>query len=162
MIDTALNYRHQRAERSVGRALGRIFSSGALARSEVFVASKNGYLSYDAESPLPPQRYLEAELLRPGILRPSEIVESSHSMAPRFLEDQVGRSRRNLGLETIDLLYLHNAPDAQFPAIGRERFLERLREAFGLLERLRDRGWIAAYGIATWESLRCGRTERGT
>jgi aryl-alcohol dehydrogenase-like predicted oxidoreductase len=159
VVDTALNYRHQRAERSVGRALARQFGSGSLDRSEVFVASKNGYLSYDAESTLPPQRYLETELLRPGILRPSEIVDSSHAMSPRFLEDQVGRSRRNLGLETIDLLYLHNAPDAQLPAIGREKFLGRLRDAFDLLEKLRDRGWIAAYGIATWESLRCARSE---
>jgi aryl-alcohol dehydrogenase-like predicted oxidoreductase len=159
VIDTALNYRHQRAERSVGRALARLVGSGVVARSELFVATKNGYLSFDAESPLSPNRYIESELLRPGLLRPSEIVDGSHSMSPRFLEDQVARSRRNLGVETIDLLYLHNAPEAQQPTIGREEFRQRLRTAFLLLEKLRERGWIAAYGLATWESLRCARTE---
>jgi aryl-alcohol dehydrogenase-like predicted oxidoreductase len=48
VIDTAINYRHQRAERSVGRALQRQIEAGGLERSEVFVATKVGHLSPDS------------------------------------------------------------------------------------------------------------------
>ena len=41
-----------------------------------------------------------------------------HCMSPAYLENQIERSRRNLGMETIDLFYVHN-PESQlatFPA----------------------------------------------
>jgi aryl-alcohol dehydrogenase-like predicted oxidoreductase len=154
VLDTAINYRHQRAERSVGRALTRLVERSEVAREEVFVATKNGYLAPDGESRLPPDRWIEEELVRPGIVAPEDIADGCHAMSPRFLEDQFERSRRNLGLETIDLLYLHNAPDAQIPVVGQDRFLERLEEAFTLYEGLRDRGTLGAYGLATWDCLR--------
>ncbi len=154
VLDTAINYRHQRAERSLGRALARAIGQGRIDREMVFVASKAGYLAPDGESPLSPAEWIDRNLLRPGILSPDEIVGGCHAMSPRYLLDQVERSRENLGLETIDLLYLHNAPDTQLPVIGRSEFLGRLREAFTVLERLRASGAIGAYGLATWESLR--------
>ena len=154
VLDTAINYRFQRAERSVGRALGRAISSGRVARDEVFLSTKVGYLAPDAEAGLPPDAWIRKELLAPGILRPEDVADGSHAMSPAYLTDQIERSRRNLGVESIDLLYLHNAPDAQLPTIGRERFLERLRDAFELLERWRDDGRVGAYGLATWDCLR--------
>ena len=33
-------------------------------------------------------------------------------MHPKYLEQQFELSRKNLGLETIDLMYLHNAYEA--------------------------------------------------
>lgn len=32
-----------------------------------------------------------------------------HCMHPKFLAHQLEASKKNLGLETIDLMYLHNA-----------------------------------------------------
>ena len=154
VLDTAINYRHQRAERSVGRALTRLVHDGGVARDELFVATKNGYLAPDGESKVPPQKWIEDELVRPGCLDRHDIVDGCHAMSPSFLTDQFVRSRRNLGVETVDLLYLHNAADAQLPAVGRARFLARLEEAFRLYEGFRSEGSLVAYGIATWDSLR--------
>lgn len=154
VLDTAINYRHQRAERSVGRALARAIGTGTVRRDEVFVASKNGYLAPDAESGLRPPAWVQKELVGPGILRTEDLVDGSHSMSPSYLTDQFERSRKNLGVETIDLMYLHNAPDAQLPVVGRPEFLDRLEMAFTLLERLRDRGRLVGYGLATWDCLR--------
>ena len=154
VLDTAINYRHQRAERSVGRAVARLVDRGEVARDEVFVATKNGYLAPDAESPTPAARWVEEELVHPGILRPEDVVDGCHAMSTSYLRDQFERSRRNLGLEVIDLLYLHNAADAQIPAVGPEEFVVRLREAFGLYERFRAHGRLRAYGLATWDCLR--------
>lgn len=157
VLDTAINYRHQRAERSVGRALGRLLAKGETTRDAVFLATKSGYLAPDGESTVPPDRWIYEELVRPGALDPSDVVDQCHAMSRSFLIDQFERSRANLGVETVDLLYLHNGPDAQIPAIGREAFLDRLREAFSTYETLRDRGALGAYGLATWDSLRSPR-----
>jgi aryl-alcohol dehydrogenase-like predicted oxidoreductase len=154
VLDTAINYRYQRAERSLGRALARLVENGSVARDEVFVATKNGYLAPDGEAKVPAEKWVERELVRPGILDPKDLVEGSHAMSVSFLTDQFARSRANLGVETIDLLYLHNAADAQLAAVGREEFLRRLESAFRLYERFREDGSLGWYGLATWDCLR--------
>jgi aryl-alcohol dehydrogenase-like predicted oxidoreductase len=154
VLDTAINYRYQRAERSVGRALARAIERGVVARDEVFVATKNGYLSPDGALGPPSRNWVEEQFLRPGILSERDLVGGSHAMSRSFLSDQFARSRRNLGLETIDLLYLHNAPDSQLPVVGLDVFVDRLEEAFTLLESFRDAGTLGQYGLATWDCLR--------
>jgi aryl-alcohol dehydrogenase-like predicted oxidoreductase len=154
VLDTAINYRFQRAERSVGRAVRRLVDRGLISRGAVFVSTKAGYLAPDGESDLPAQRWVEQELLAPGHLRAEDVVDDSHAMSPEYLDDQFERSRRNLGLDSVDLLYLHNAPDAQLPSVGAEEFGSRLEAAFQWAERQRDEGRLGAYGLATWESLR--------
>ncbi len=161
VLDTAINYRHQRAERSVGRALSRLAERGEVQRDEIFVATKNGYLAPDGESKTPPERWVEEELVRTGVLDPNDVVDGCHAMSPSYLADQFSRSRRNLGVETIDLLYLHNAPDTQLPVIGRDRFLARLEKAFHLYEGFRAEGILGAYGLATWDCLRATPEEPG-
>lgn len=153
VIDTAINYRNQRAERAVGRAVHALIDSERVKRSEVFVATKVGYLAPDGESGVPASEWVRRELIEPGVLDPVDVVEGSHAMSPSYLRDQVDRSRANLGLETLDLVYLHNAPDAQLASLGPERFLERLRLAFSCLEELRSSGVLQSYGLATWASL---------
>lgn len=161
VLDTAINYRHQRAERSIGRALARLVRDGEIARDECFVATKNGYLAPDGEAKVPPPQWIDDELVRPGRLDPIDIVDGCHAMSPSYLIDQFERSRRNLGVETIDLLYLHNAADAQLPVVGHDVFFERLEEAFRLFERFRAEGSLVAYGLATWDSLREPSTNPG-
>src|SRR5258708_33263126 len=77
------------------------------------------------------------------------MVAGCHARSPRFLDDQIARSRRNLGVDCIDIYYIHN-PETQLGEVPRAEFLRRLREAFGALERACDDGRIAAYGTATW------------
>jgi len=159
VLDTAINYRYQRAERSIGRALARLVDRDEVKRDEVFVATKNGYFAPDAESSTPADRWVEEELVRPGILDRADIVDHCHAMSPSYLSDQLERSRRNLGIATVDLVYLHNAADAQIPSVGREVFASRLEEAFRLYERCRDDGRLRAYGLATWDCLRARPTD---
>ena len=159
VLDTAINYRHQRAERSLGRALARLVQRDEVARDEVFLSSKIGYLAPDGESKTPSDRWVEEELIRPGILDTADIVDGCHSMSPSYLEDQFGRTLSNLGVETLDLLYLHNAPDTQIPIIGRDAFLDRLGSAFELLEQFRSAGRLGSYGLATWDCLRTRASE---
>ncbi|HLM92125.1 MAG TPA: aldo/keto reductase [Thermoplasmata archaeon] len=154
VLDTAINYRLQRSERNIGRALGRLAEQGSVARDEVFVATKIGYLAPDSEAGISPAQWVQRELIDSGVLDPADIVDGSHAMSPKYLTDQFQRSRTNLGLETIDLLYLHNAVDAQLPTVGPVEFEARLRSAFVVLERFRTQGHLVSYGLATWDCLR--------
>jgi aryl-alcohol dehydrogenase-like predicted oxidoreductase len=80
-------------------------------------------------------------------------------MAPSFLQNQLERSRRNLGLETIDVFYIHN-PEQQLAEVSRETFYERLRRAFVALEAEVAKGTIRVYGTATWNGYRQSSTSR--
>jgi aryl-alcohol dehydrogenase-like predicted oxidoreductase len=154
VIDCAINYRHQRSERAVGRALRRAISDGLVARDEVFISTKGGFLPFDGELPSDPGGWLRATWIDSGLVAAEELAAGCHAMSPRFLADQLRRSRQNLGLETVDLYYLHN-PETQLGAVEWIRFLERLRETFAWLAgEVRGGETIARYGVATWGALR--------
>lgn len=152
VLDTAINYRHQRSERNIGAALAHLIGSGALSRNEVLVCTKAGYLSFDGHLPADPRAYFQREYIGPGILDPAQIA-GMHCMTPAFLEDQIERSRRNLGLETIDVFYVHN-PESQLAEVPRDLFHSRLREAFAMLEKQVAAGKLCYYGMATWGGFR--------
>ncbi|MGA8151270.1 MAG: aldo/keto reductase [Terriglobales bacterium] len=153
VLDTAINYRHQRSERNLGAALKQAVESGNLQRSEVLVCTKAGYLSFDGNPPADPRAYFQREYIEPGILDPEQLAGGMHCMVPAYLENQIERSRRNLGLETIDVFYIHN-PETQLGDVSRELFHQRLRDAFVMLEKLVKSGKIAFYGLATWSAFR--------
>ncbi len=160
VVDTAINYRHQRSERNVGMALAELTASGQLSRDEVLVCTKAGYLSFDGEIPPDPGAYLIQEYLDSGIVERAEVAANSHCMAPRFLADQLERSRKNLGLETIDVFYLHN-PETQLGEIPPKEFVERLRAAFAELEQAVQDKRIRWYGVATWNAFRVPPDQKG-
>jgi len=153
VFDSAINYRGQRSERAIGRALAGAFGEGLAKRDEVFVSTKGGFLPHDAEDPRPPRRWVQEELVATGLAPPDSVAQDCHCMTPAYLRDQIARSRENLGLETIDLYYLHN-PETQLGAVDRAEFRRRLQAAAETLEAEAAAGRIAAWGAATWEGLR--------
>ena len=153
VIDTAINYRLQRSERSIGAALAALTAQGRVRREEVVVCTKAGFLTPDGEMPGNPGHYFQENYLQPGICTAQDIAAGVHCMTPRYLDDQLDRSLRNLGLECIDVFYLHN-PETQLSAVPRQEFLRRLRLAFELLEHKVEEGKIQWYGTATWSGYR--------
>lgn len=156
VLDTAINYRCQRSERAFGATLGRLFAAGSLARDEVVICTKGGYLPFDGAPPASREEasdHVRRAVLDPGLASPGEIVGEAHCMAPAYLRDQIRRSLANLGLGTLDVYYLHN-PEQQLAELPRREFLRRIREAFETLEEAVAEGAIRAYGAATWNGLR--------
>jgi aryl-alcohol dehydrogenase-like predicted oxidoreductase len=158
VLDTAINYRHQRSERAIGRALATCIARGIVSREDVAITTKGGYLAFDGETPPDPRAYFTATYVQPGIVRPGDVV-GWHCMTPRFLTDQLERSRTNLGLDTIDVYYLHN-PETQLDELERPAFQSRLRAAFGALEEAVQARKIRWYGVATWNGFRLAPQER--
>jgi len=159
VVDTAINYRMQRAERSIGRAIGRALRGGVTGRDSLFICTKNGYLTSDADLTTDFWGYIQRELIKPGKLKIEEIAGEVHSMSIPFLRDQFERSLVNLDLECLDLMYLHNAAESWLPEIGYRRFLERLADVFSYYEKERDRGRLQYYGLATWSCFRVPKGE---
>ncbi len=156
LLDTAINYRCQRSERALGRALRLAVQQGIAVRDEVVICTKGGYIPFDGAPPRSPRAYTEyvrERFIEPGLCRPEELAGGNHCLAPAFLRAQVERSRANLGVQRIDVYYLHN-PETQLRSVDRAEFLARMRAAFELLESLCDEGWIGVYGTATWDGYR--------
>jgi aryl-alcohol dehydrogenase-like predicted oxidoreductase len=152
VVDSAINYRFQRSERAVGEALRELFHK-SFGRDEIMVCTKAGFLTPDGEMPADPNTYFSQEFLERGVFRVEDIAAGCHCMAPGYLADQLDRSRRNLGVETIDVFYLHN-PETQLSEVPPEEFRRRIREAFLFLEAAVASKQIRAYGMATWNSFR--------
>ena len=152
VFDSAINYRNQRSERAIGRALA------SLPREQVFLCTKGGFLPFDGARPPDVRAYFDQTYVRPGLLRWDEIVAGCHALSPRFLLDQVNRSLANFGVGFIDLYYVHN-PETQLGEVPRPEFLRRLRAAFEALERACAEGKIGAYGTATWSGYRAAPSE---
>ncbi len=153
VLDTAINYRHQRSERNIGAALQSLSNSGELSREEVLVCTKAGYLTFDGEVPADPRAYFRREYIERGILDPAEVAGGMHCMSPIYLADQIERSRKNLELETIDVFYIHN-PETQLGAIARREFRSRVQRAFNMLEQAVAKNIVRFYGMATWNGFR--------
>jgi aryl-alcohol dehydrogenase-like predicted oxidoreductase len=157
LIDSAINYRHQRSERAVGAALSSLIESGTVGREEILVATKGGFIPFEGAAPANPAEYVLRTYVRPGIASPTDIAGGCHCLAPRYLADQLDRSRANLGLRTIDVYYLHN-PETQLSAVDGPTFRGRMRAAFRFLEDAVSDGKIRWYGTATWNGYRQPRT----
>lgn len=159
VLDTAINYRHQRSERNIGAALQQLADAGALKRDEVLICTKAGYLSFDGNMPADPRGYFIREYVEPGIVDPKTLAGGMHCMAPGYLENQIERSRHNLGLETIDVFYIHN-PESQLGDVSGEVFHDRLKDAFSMLEKQVKAGKVRFYGVATWNAFRVAEGSR--
>ncbi|BDU70559.1 oxidoreductase [Geothrix oryzae] len=148
VFDTAANYRGGRSERALGAAFRH------LPRDAFFISTKAGYL------PMPeggteegPRAWFHRVLEEPGILSVDDLVDGCHALTARYLGHQLDISRSALGLETLDLLHLHN-PEQQLPHLGPEAFYAMIGRAFEACEGFVAAGKIRAYGVATWNGFR--------
>jgi aryl-alcohol dehydrogenase-like predicted oxidoreductase len=152
VIDTAANYRFQRSEQSIGKALQNLAEKG-FGRDEIFIATKGGYLPFDGEPPRDVKAYFQAEFVEKGLATFDDLVGGSHCIAPKYLQSQIDQSLRNMSLGSLDLFYIHN-PESQLAEVDKNTFEARLAKAFEVLEENRANGKIRFYGVATWNGFR--------
>jgi hypothetical protein len=154
LVDTSTNYTDGGSERLVGRVVGDAVRNGRLAREEIVVVSKIGYvqgenLALAQERETAGRPFPEMVRYQPGCW---------HCVHPEFLEDQLGRSLARLGLETLDVCLLHNPEyflsDAAHGGGGkleaaREEFYRRLTAAFRFFEERVTAGTLRWYGVSS-------------
>ena len=154
VIDTAINYRSQKAERSVGKAISELIDENKINRNEIFISTKNGYVTNDGDIKEDFWQYVNREYVKSGVIQSNDISSGYHCMTIPYLEDQLNRSRKNLDMECIDLIYLHNPVEGQIQDITKDALMKNFHEAFEFYEKKRTEGLIKFYGLATWECFR--------
>ena len=69
IIDSAINYRAQKAERSVGSAIAQLIDNDDISREEIFVSTKNGYVTNDGDIKEDLMQYVMREYGKTGIVK---------------------------------------------------------------------------------------------
>ncbi len=153
VFDTAINYRFQRSERVLGKVLNQLIGEGKINRDEIVLCSKGGFFPFEGAMPANPGEWIKTHYIDTKLIRAEDVVAGCHSMHPRYLENQLNQSLKNLGVETLDVYYLHN-PETQLEEVDDKEFKNRIRHAFEFFERAIAEGKIRAYGVATWSGFR--------
>jgi aryl-alcohol dehydrogenase-like predicted oxidoreductase len=155
VIDTAINYRAMKSEKSIGRAFMRLAKDGVISRDQVFISTKNGYVTNDGDYPnVDVMEYMHRMYIQPEVITADDISSGYNVMNPNYLEKCVDRSLMNMHLSTIDLVYIHNAFESWNQDVGRQQFMEMLAKAFEAYEKCRAQNKIRYYGMATWTCFR--------
>ena len=158
LIDTSTNYADGGSERLVGSVLKDLIKRSELAREEVVVVSKIGYVQG--------QNLKRAESREKAGNPFPEMVKYGegiwHCLHPEFLEEQLTLSLDRLGLATLDVCLLHNPEyflsDAKNRKLSvdtaalqslRTKFYIRLQQAFTYLEKQVSEGRIQFYGVSS-------------
>jgi aryl-alcohol dehydrogenase-like predicted oxidoreductase len=155
VVDTAINYRAMRSEKSIGRALLRLVRDKIVSRDQVFISTKNGYITNDGDYPgVDVMEYMQRMFISNGIIHAEDISSNYNVLNPNYLKRCIDKSLANMHLTTLDLVYIHNAYESWFEDISREEFLQMLSKVFGAYEEYRTAGKIRYYGMATWTCFR--------
>jgi len=136
-IDTAVTYRNEESEKTIGNAIRECIDGGTVTRNDICVITKGGFL------PVPEKRMVGTT--------PHENSFGS-TIRPSYIQFMLNQSRKNLQLSTIDIYLLHN-PENCLKYLSSRQFYETIFLTFKMLEVQVSIGNIREYGIATWTGL---------
>jgi aryl-alcohol dehydrogenase-like predicted oxidoreductase len=155
VIDTAINYRAMKSEKSIGRALSRLIKEDIISREQVFICTKNGYITNDGDYPgIDVMEYIQNMFISTGLIDLKDISSGYNVLNPNYIARCIDKSLLNMHLSTIDLIYIHNAFESWFNDVSKEQFLEMLSKVFETYEKYRSNNKIRYYGMATWTCFR--------
>ena len=151
VFDTAAHYRYGRSARALGEGLRRAFADG-VAREQVFVVAKGGFLAFPDGIPDDPESWFDANIAAAGLGTRLDRA-GNHLISVQHVVAQLDMLRAALGLETIDA-FLLDQPEVHFPVIGKEFANRKICAVFEALEVAMAAGKLRCYGISTFDGLR--------
>lgn len=151
VIDTAVHYRYGRSARAAGEGLRRAFAGG-IAREQIFLVAKGGFLRFDNGVPADLDGWFEAHVVRAGLGTRDDLTDV-HLLAPRHISRQVDDARMALGVETLDA-FLIDQPEVHIPRLGKAELNRRLLRVFAACEEAVRENRIRSYGISTFHGFR--------
>ncbi|HJU34711.1 MAG TPA: aldo/keto reductase [Nitrososphaera sp.] len=155
VIDTAINYRAMRSEKSIGRALLRLAKDRITSRNQIFISTKNGYITNDGDYPnIDVMEYMHRMYIQTEVITADDISSGYNVINPNYLARCIEKSLINMHISTIDLVYIHNAFESWYQDVSRQQFMEMLAKAFEVYEEYRAKNKIRYYGMATWTCFR--------
>ena len=161
VIDTAINYRAMKSEKSIGRALSRLIKEDIISREQVFICTKNGYITNDGDYPgIDVMEYIQNMFISTGLIDLKDISSGYNVLNPNYIARCIDKSLLNMHLSTIDLIYIHNAFESWYNDVSKEQFLEMLSKVFETYEKYRSNNKIRYYGMATWTCFRVQKNSK--
>jgi aryl-alcohol dehydrogenase-like predicted oxidoreductase len=161
VIDTAINYRSMKSEKNIGNAIKRLIEEGIISRDQVFISTKNGYITNDGDYPtVDVLEYMHNMFISQGIIDSKDISSGYNVLNPNYIRKCIDKSLTNMQLDTIDLVYVHNAYESWAGDISREEFDEMIQKVFQVYEEYRSSTKIKYYGMATWTCFRLSQNEK--
>jgi len=155
VLDTAINYRAMLSERNVGRALKRLIDDDLISRDQVFISTKNGYITNDGNYPMiDVMEYIQRMYISTNIIDAGDISTGYNILNPNYISRCIEKSLLNMSLSTIDLVYVHNSYESWHDDISFEEFKEKLSKVFQVYETYRSKEKLRYYGMATWTCFR--------
>jgi aryl-alcohol dehydrogenase-like predicted oxidoreductase len=162
VIDTAINYRSMKSEKNIGHAMKRLIDDGIISRDQVFISTKNGYITNDGDYPtIDVLEYMHKMYISQGIIDSKDISSGYNVLNPNYIRKCIDKSLANMQLDTIDLVYVHNAYESWCEDISRNEFDEMIQKVFQVYEEYRSKNKIKYYGMATWTCFRLPQNEEG-
>jgi aryl-alcohol dehydrogenase-like predicted oxidoreductase len=161
VLDTAINYRYMKSEKCIGRALSRLIDDNVISRNQVFVCTKNGYITNDADYPsVDVMEYIQKMFISPGLIDAGDISSGYNILNPNYIARCIDKSLMNMRLKTIDLVYIHNAYESWNEDVSKSEFNRMIADVFRTYERYRADNKIRYYGMATWSCFRVPRESK--
>jgi aryl-alcohol dehydrogenase-like predicted oxidoreductase len=162
VIDTAINYRSMKSEKNIGHALKRLIDDQIISRNQVFISTKNGYITNDGDYPtIDVLEYMHKMYISQGVIDSKDISSGYNVLNPNYIRKCIDKSLINMQLDTIDLVYIHNAYESWSEDVTRYEFDEMIQKVFQVYEEYRLKSRIKYYGMATWTCFRLPEKERG-
>lgn len=151
VIDTSINYRSMLSEKCIGRAINSLIEEEVINRESIFICTKSGYVTNDGDyTNIDVDTYLTSMFLNNNIISHSDLSPSYNIMHPSYISRCIDKSLCNMGINTIDLIYIHNSFESWHNIVDRPKYYEMLSRVFQLYEEYRQKGKINFYGMATW------------
>ena len=151
VIDTGAHYRYGRSPAAVGLGARRAMEAG-VAREQMFLISKGGFLSFRHERPSDLATWFQQEVVAKGLGRAEDLTQA-HCISPEYIAFQLELSRQLMGVETLDA-FLIDQPEVHIPAIGKDQLNRKMEKVFMVLEQAVKDKKLRYYGISTFDGFR--------
>ncbi len=158
LIDTSTNYADGQSERLVGTVVKDLIAKRFIAREEIIIVSKIGYVQ--GKNLARAEAREQAGKPFPDMVKYGDGIW--HCLHPEFLEEQLTSSLDRLGLSTLDICLLHNPEyflsDAKNRNLSinaiqlndlRLEFYRRIEQAFVYFESQVADGRLQYYGVSS-------------
>lgn len=136
VIDTSANYTDGESEQLIGKVLKETGHKPLL-------ISKAGYIQGSNLVEVMEDKSLQIEMI-------DHSEDLKHSIHPVFLQNQIEKSLKRLGVDCLDVYLLHN-PEYYLKTQGSSKaeYYQRIKKAFLFLEDKVKEGKIKSYGISS-------------
>jgi aryl-alcohol dehydrogenase-like predicted oxidoreductase len=147
LVDCAPSYRNRRSEKVLGTFVRRH------PNQDLFISTKGSFVPFDFSQLVEVENRFVQDLFEKGWIRPELFdQEFFQTFDWHYLDHLFANTLQTISRDYVDVYYLHN-PEYFLAKVGRQRFIEVMKEVFIWLKKCIEIGQIRAIGIASWHGF---------